>query len=46
MSDSNTIENESKEETMPTPTVEERFPPITSWDELSLNEDLLRGIYR
>lgn len=45
MSDSNTIENESKEETMPTPTVEERFPPITSWDELSLNEDLLRGIY-
>jgi translation initiation factor 4A len=27
------------------PSVEERFPPVSVWDELPLNEDILRGIY-
>lgn len=45
------IKNEPsmKEEEALTPgkeqTVEERFPPVSAWDELPLNEDLLRGIY-
>jgi translation initiation factor 4A len=34
---------------VPTPTepltVEERFPPVSKWDELPLNEDILHGIY-
>lgn len=45
MSDLMTNENESKEIEQNSPTVEERFPPITSWDEFELSEELLRGIY-
>jgi translation initiation factor 4A len=28
-----------------TPSVEERFPPVSKWDELPLHEDILHGIY-
>jgi translation initiation factor 4A len=39
-SEKNTIDN-----TPPPPSVEERFPPVRVWDELPLNENILRGIY-
>jgi translation initiation factor 4A len=37
-SDKNNIDNTP-------PSVEERFPPVSVWDELPLNENILRGIY-
>jgi superfamily II DNA/RNA helicase len=33
------------DETITPPSVEERFPPVSVWDELPLTEDILRGIY-
>lgn len=50
MDDLNTTnhgKNEPTETPQPQPiqTAEERFPPVSVWDELPLNEDLLRGIY-
>lgn len=39
------VDNKEPEPEPAKPTVEELFPPVSSWDELPLCEEILRGIY-